>query len=396
MDVLFVTREYPPFEVGGIAVHAFNLVKNLEKLGVSCKVISFGNSKMSTENITFLDPSSSILERNNAPIASNCRILFDILRFTEKVNRIIAKEHFDLIHVEEPYVGALVARHGKPTKVTTFHSTSYGEIKALLWTSFSSSSLKRMAFYSSLGLFMELMSITSSAALLAPTVQVRNELQRVYQAPPQKIKIIENGVDLPDLSKINNKAEAKKKLGLSLETFLVLSIARMVARKRLDLLVKAIKICQNGESKPFHVVIAGDGPDRPQIRKLIGKYGLEQLIELPGWISDEQRDLYYRAADVFVLTSEYEGFPLTLLEAMSYGVAVITSKIKSLNNLNDGVDGLLFPSGDVQALSSSLKDVMNNSSLGSKLSSSARLFATHYDWKFTAEQTSKFYESILR
>jgi glycosyltransferase involved in cell wall biosynthesis len=394
MNVLFVTREYPPFEVGGIAVHTFNLVKNLVKLGVSCKVVTFGNRKMSTENVVFVDPSSSILERSNSPLASNFRIPFDILRFSQVANALIDKEQFDIVHVEEPYVGAFIAGNGKPTKVSTFHTTSFGEITVMLGHSFSSSSLKRLLFYSSLGFFLESMSIASSGALIVPTTQVRNELTRIYRTPFDKIELIENGVDLPDVGKINNQAEAKKELGLSPKTFLIVSMARIVARKRLDILVKAIKILQKAKPHQFHVIIGGDGPDRPLIRQLVDNYGLEQITELPGWVSNEQKERFYQAADVFVLSSEYEGFPLTLLEAMSYGVAVVASKINSLCTLREGVDGLFFPIGDCYKLSECIVNLMNDSRLRSRLSDSARMFAANYDWKNTAEQTKKFYESL--
>lgn len=108
MNVLFVTREYPPFVVGGIGVHTFKLVEHLTKLGVSCNVISFGNEQFSTENVHFVNPSSSIMETSDGTLSSNVRIPFDILRFSRIANKMIQKKKFDIIHVEEPYVGPFI------------------------------------------------------------------------------------------------------------------------------------------------------------------------------------------------------------------------------------------------------------------------------------------------
>src|SRR5665647_385842 len=116
MKVLFITREYPPFEVGGIAVHTFNLVKNIAKLDVSCKVLSFGDERFSSKDVTFVTPSSSIIERSNVSLALNAKIPSDIIRFSRIANRTLKNEKFDVVHVEEPYVGALISPNGHQVK----------------------------------------------------------------------------------------------------------------------------------------------------------------------------------------------------------------------------------------------------------------------------------------
>lgn len=393
MKVLFITREYPPFAVGGVAVHTFNLVKYLTKLGVSCKVLSFGSTELSSDNTIFVNPSSSIIDRNDSSIALDARIPFDIIRFSRIANTLIKKEKFDIIHVEEPYVGPFI-HNGKQVKVSTFHDTSFGEIYSIFSSSIDTSSLKRTIFYALFGFCFELMSIVSSKALIVPTPQVRDELSKIYGVPRGKIEIVENGVEIPALDKVADRYKAKVELGFDSNTALIFTIARMVSRKRLDLLVKAIRLLHNKGLNNFHVCIAGDGPDRQNIARLVKQYDLNNIIELPHWVSDEQKRLYYQAADIFVLPSQYEGFPLTLLEAMSYGVAAITSKMESLSNLRNGVDGLLFPTGDYHALSECIKTLLNNSSLRAELSDSGRKFATRYDWQTVAEQTKKLYESL--
>lgn len=395
MNVLFITREYPPYTVGGVSIHTFNLVKYLQRIGVCCKVISFGDETRSSENVLFVNPSSYIVEKGKASLASTSRIPLDLIRFSQIANNQIKNGDFDVIHVEEPYVGAFIKNSSRSVKVSTFHDTSYGEIKSILRSPLTMSNIKRILFYSILGFYLEFMSIASSKALIVPTPQVKNELQKIYSVSESKIKIIDNGVEIPELDNIENvKAMAKKRLGFDSEKLLIFTIARMVARKRFDLLVKAVRVLHQKPLNGFHVVIAGNGPERESVVGLTGTYGLNDVIDLPGWISEDLRNLFYQAADIFALPSDYEGFPFTMLEAMSYGTAVTNSEIESLSKMRNGIDSLVFPPGDYMGLSACLEKLLTDHSLRMKLSQSSRIFAEKYDWKGVAKETLRFYKEL--
>ena len=394
MKVLFVTREYPPFLMGGIGVHTFKLVEHLTKLGVSCDVISFGDERFSTENIQFVNPSSSIIETSGGTLSSNVKVPIDIMRFSRITNTMIKKEKFDIVHVEEPYVGAFINGYDS-VKICTFHTTSAGEMSPLVRDFFTRFSLKKMAFYCFQGFYYEAMCIASSSSLIVPTLQIKRELVNVYRTSEYKVKIIRNGVDIPKPSLSVAKAEAKRKLGISPETKLLLSVARIVSRKRLDLLVKATKLLSDKGLSKFHVAIAGTGPERFNLLNLVDKYDLGQIIELPGWISEDKRNLYYQAADIFVLTSDYEGFPFTLLEAMSYGAATVCARINSLDAIRDGVETSFFSPGDHISLANSIEKLLLDSNLCTQLSRASKLFAKDHSWGKTATQTKELYESLL-
>ena len=393
MRVLFVTREYPPFEVGGIARHVFYLVKYMKKLGVSCQVISFGDSKYSSEDITFINPHSSIINKSNNPLILDVKIPSDIVRFSRITNSLIKKKRFDIVHIEEPFVGAFI-KHEK--KVTTIHSTSYGEIKLLLGHLKNLSNFKRLVFYFLMGLYFETMSIASSRVIIVPSSHIGKELSRVYRVPEEKVKVILNGVELPNLPRSTDKIAAKQKLGISPEKALIFTVARHVARKRLETLVEAISLLHRDGSDDYHAVIAGDGPLRPYVKSLIERRQLEHLIEVPGWVSQEKLGLYHQATDIFVLTSEYEAGPLSLLEAMSYGTAVVSSKIDGFPSLlHEGIDGLLFQAGDYYALSGCIRRLLDDRQRLSRMSASARLFAERFDWKIVAGETVDLYRSLV-
>jgi len=390
MRVLFVTREYPPFEVGGVAKHTFHLVKHLNKIGVLCKVLSLGDSRFSSQDTVFVDPLSSIIRRSNSAIVLDAKIPLDIVRFGRIANELIKKEGFDIVHVEEPYVGGLV-RHER--KVTTVHDTSYGEIKSIFRHPTGFPDLKRAIFYASIGPYLEWKCVTSSKIVIVPAMHIKDELVRVYGVKERDIRVISNGINLPSPV---NKAKVKQELNLTQSKLLVFTAAQHIARKRLDTLVQAVKLlCDEGVGG-FEVAVSGDGPIRPFIQNMIRKYALDHVIHLLGWISEMQLNQYYQAADIFVLTSEYESGPISLLEAMSCGASVVSSKIGGFPRLMcDGVEGLLFPVGDTRALSKCLRTLLEDAELRAVMSNSARLFAEKFSWKRAAEETKRVYEHLL-
>ena len=391
MKVLFVTREYPPFEVGGVARHTFNLVRSLEGLGVDCRVVSFGDSSLSNDGVLFVEPSSSVLSRGNRPLGMDVRIPFDLARFTGVVNALLAREGFDVVHVEEPYVGAFVRF---PRKVTTVHDTSYGELRSIVNQGFSSPNLKRAFFYVYMGFFLERACMASSRLLVAPFAHVKRELLWKYGVAEPKVRVIGNGVELPRREELLDREVAKLKLGL-VGVPLVFAAAQHVARKRLETLVEAVRLLHL-DGAGLRVVIAGDGPLRGQLAGLAKGYGLGEVVVLPGWVSREALGLYYRAADVFVLTSEYEAGPISLLEAMSYGTSVVSSRIEGFPSLlREGVDGLLFPVGDALALSECLRLMLGDEGLRRRSSEAGRAFAERFSWERVAEETLALYEELV-
>ncbi len=210
-----------------------------------------------------------------------------------------------------------------------------------------------------------------------------------------KVQIIENGVDIPALNKPVDAVNAKQKLGLSADTVLILSVGRLVSRKHVELLLKAERLLKKETLAKHKIVIIGEGPERTKLSKLVKEYDLAGIVDLPGRISDEQRDIYYRAADIYVLTSSYEGFPITMLEAMACGTAVINSRILSVSNLREGLDSLSFTPGDAHALSACIKTLLIDQSLRNRLSTSARILAEQHSWRRIAEETRKVYFSLV-
>jgi 1,4-alpha-glucan branching enzyme len=392
MRVLMITREFPPIIVGGIAKHTFYLTKYLKRKGVKVKVVSFGDSRLSSEDIMFIEPRSSITSRELRSVAEDAKILLDIARFTNTIKAILRSEDFDVIHVQEPYVGGLVSYE---YKVTTIHDTSFGEIKSYL-KYLDGGSFKRIVFYVFVGYFMEFSSIMTSKVIISPSPDVVWEMIRVYRTPKDKVRFIPNGVEEP-LSNEPDKLNSRRVLKLPEDYFIIFTTAQHVARKRLETLVKAAKVLKEKGFKNFIVMIGGVGPFTGYLRRLTVNIGVHDVVRFIGWISDDELPLYYRAADVFVITSEYEAGPLTMLEAGIRGVPLIVSDVLSgfMMIARDGLDCLKFKLGDALDLAEKITMISSDYDLWKSLSRGARAFASLFKWDNIADKTIAVYKEVL-
>jgi colanic acid/amylovoran biosynthesis glycosyltransferase len=127
----------------------------------------------------------------------------------------------------------------------------------------------------------------------------------------------------------------------------VLSVGRLHAVKDHAFLVRACaQLHESGVE--FTCSIAGDGPERPRLERLIRKYGLETRVSLLGHVPREQMDSLYNRADLVVLTSRSEGIPLVLMEAMARGKVVLAPAITGIPELvTGGKNGFLYSPGSL-------------------------------------------------
>lgn len=195
--------------------------------------------------------------------------------------------------------------------------------------------------------------------------------------PREKIRVIPNAVAAPKTT-----AE-QRELGAGT----VLFVGRLSREKRVDLLIAAwLGVCQ--KLPGWKLLIVGDGAERERLQKLTQS---EASVEWLGWCSDPSG--HYASADLFVLPSDYEGFPVALLEAMNQGVACIaTSCSSTIGELNaDGESVRIVPVGAEAELSSSILKLASSASLREQLAKNAIATASKYRW----ERIGPMWDAIL-
>ena len=166
---------------------------------------------------------------------------------------------------------------------------------------------------------------------------------------------------IPNIIKEPNTLLTKKTLNNEkITTFLFLGY--ISERKGVWLLLKAlyeIKSQLDGRS----IFQFGGNGEVSVFKKLVSVYKLENLVEYIGWVTDETKDKYLRNADVFILPSYNEGLPITLLEAMSYQLPIISTTVGGIPEIiESGKNGILVEPGEKAALINAIMFLINNTS----------------------------------
>jgi glycosyltransferase involved in cell wall biosynthesis len=172
-----------------------------------------------------------------------------------------------------------------------------------------------------------------------------------HGAAPERVHRIPNGIDQHVFRRINGQREAMRRvLGIGDREFVLGAVGRLEAEKRFDLLLSvAARLPAD-----TRVLIVGEGSCRDGLETQARALGIAERVTMTGLRSDVL-DLLH-AVDVFVQTSDTEGVPNAVLEAMATEVAVVATDVGGTSEvLTDGVHGLLVPRGDVDALTAAVE-----------------------------------------
>ena len=172
---------------------------------------------------------------------------------------------------------------------------------------------------------------------------------------------------------------------------LMLAVGRLDPQKGFDLLIDAF--AELSSSQPdWMLVILGEGEERARLEQKIKHYQMQDCILLPGRVGNVGQ--WYEVAQLYVLSSRFEGFPNTLVEAMAYGVAAISFDCDSgpRDIIRHGVDGLLVQPGDCNALRSALARMMTDDAL--RLRFGERAIAVRD--RFSMEKIASIWENLFR
>lgn len=148
----------------------------------------------------------------------------------------------------------------------------------------------------------------------------------------------------------------------------ILSLGRLVRTKGIDRLIEAM------EEVDHKLIICGKGPEEQRLRKMIDKRGLEDRIELRGWVSEEEKARLMGSCKLFVMPSRYESYGLAALEAMSYGCPIVCTDVDGLPGTVCG-GGLYVPPDDPQMLSRALNALLGDEAMRRKLGENSRAVA---------------------
>lgn len=201
---------------------------------------------------------------------------------------------------------------------------------------------------------------------------------------PQQVFVLPNPTELP--------VQIPQRLNSHKVTLLF--CGRVGQRKGTFDLIRAFANLSDEQKNCTELIIAGDG-EIEQGRKLAENLNLGEYITFLGWVNSEQRDELLAKADVFILPSYNEGLPLAILEAMGWGLPVISTPVGGIPELVvPNQNGLLVNPGDIEQLSAAIQMLIENESLRRSLGVVARKTVEPFDVKNYTTQLANIYYSI--
>ena len=200
--------------------------------------------------------------------------------------------------------------------------------------------------------------------------------------------LIPNGIDPAD---IRPACEITKQFGLTSREY-ILFLGRLVPEKGIHYLIEAYQKLRTDKKL---VIVGGTSDTDDYVRQLYAMAGDSGSIIFTGFHEGTVVEELYSNAYMYVLPSDLEGMPLTLLEAMNYGCCCVTSDIGECADVMDGC-GSTFPHGNVEALRDILQDLCDHPDKTEDYRNKARkVVASKYTWQDITAQTDSLYRSLL-
>ncbi len=198
-----------------------------------------------------------------------------------------------------------------------------------------------------------------SEAVVAQSTNTRENAYRYYRYRGP-IEVIPLGIRQPQVPDAS-----RTQLGLPADRFLAITVGRLVKRKGIDQLLRALTYpgCTD-----VHLLIVGDGPERDPLTKIANELGLDGRVTFTGRVEETLKWQLLKCADAYVSSTLHEGFGLVYLEGMAAGLPVITfDHGGQVDFLRDGETGFLVTAGDTTGLAAAVARLVANPAEGKRI-----------------------------
>lgn len=361
--LIFITRGDT---IGGAQTHVFLLAKHLLIKGINVLVV-YGGEKSHLFNL---------LEDHNIP-SYNIETFKKEISFYSDIktilvlNEIIKSFKPDIISLHSSkagIIGRIAARLNGIKNILTVHGWSFSDGVPPY----------RRKLYRFLERFF--FSLTDKFILVSNydlSLAIRNGIKEI-----EKFAVIHNGIEETKLSdlKLQNS-----------DIVNICMIARFDEQKDQQNLIRAAV-----DLNKIVIHFYGDGPSIGYCKDLAVELQVEEKVIFHGFSTDVKSAL--QSADIFALISNWEGFPISTLEAMSAGLPILVSDVGGAGeSIIDGVNGFLVPRGDVVEINHRLRLMVSNSDLTKKMgAASRRIFEEKFTIQIMMNKTLDVYEKVLK
>jgi len=218
------------------------------------------------------------------------------------------------------------------------------------------------------------------------------EYAKRYGLDKKNIRVVPNYIRV---SRLQNKIkeEARNELGLPQDKKIVLFLHHLSRRKGADLLPEVIK--KFLDHKDILFLIAGDGPERKNLEEKLIIYNLQLITRLEGSVPNNKITSYLAAADIYVMPSEEEGMPNTLLEAMAAGVPFVASDVAAVREMTPPIaHEFVLPYGKTDMFAEKIKKLLADEELRKKVSMEEQEWVKQYDVSVIAPRYLALFQEL--
>lgn len=381
MRVLITSPVFPP-DLGGPAVYVPSLARFLVDRGHTVTVVAFCSDPEPRGY-----PFRVIAISRGSMLGRYWKAFWLVLREARRADVVYVNEHLALLHVLAARLagkramirlmvdGAWEISHRRGwiggDDIVTFESKSYG------WQVRLVRALQRRWW-------------SWCTTIIACSDFLRRIPIEHYGVRQSKLQLIYNAYHGPTAAdERETRAQARAELGLDPNKRYLLTICRLMVWKRVDDILRALKDLPDD----VELLVAGDGDMLEPWKLLARELGLERRAHFLGNVPYEKIPRYIRAADVFVLVSEYEGLSHTLLEVSAIGTPIVASGVcGNPEVVEDGVNGLLVPTKSPRELREAIERLLADPALGEKFVAAGQARMGRYSREATFSQV----ESALK
>lgn len=383
LRVLMLSWEFPPANVGGLGRHVYDLGEALGRRGHTVCVITLADpgAAARTERVGGM----TVYRVPRPPEGGDFPVWvwqFNQALVQAALAAAAAGGPFQVVHSHDWLVGqagmALQARWRVPL-VGTIHATEKGRQNGIYED--MQQVIHEEEWYLSAAARQ---LITVSRAMAA-------EVSESFRVPPERLHVIYNGVAAA--SPADPRLLGRQRVAVGGEPYLFF-IGRLVREKGVQVAIEAL----SRVAAPLRLVVAGRGPQEPELRNLAQHLGVADRVHFVGRVTDAEKGAWLQGAAAGLVPSLYEPFGIVALEVMAAGVPVVVSATGGLSEIvADGVDGCKVPPGDAAALADAISGlVADPGRAGALAAAGLAKAAEQFGWGAIAAQTEAVYRLAWR
>jgi glycosyltransferase involved in cell wall biosynthesis len=393
MRIAHLIHTFPPAVHGGGELFVYELSRRLANKGHEVIVVTRGFKDLPRRE----DMDGFHVERYENPAPESWKyhpiaeahvpwygkylvLSLDLACSANHLRRLVREEKLDLLHtsfiVPSGVSGVIVkSSTGIPLVITVHGNADFYEVPKMLYP---------MLRYAA----------TNADRLVA----VGDELKRnlLGELGDLDIRVIPNGVDTERYRPAERtvREETRRKHGIPINSPALLSVSRLVERKNIDLVLRAVPHVVK-KLPDFKFLIVGEGPEHQKLRQLTHELGVESAVMFMGFVSEEEKTRIYLASDAFIQLSSREGLSISLLESKAAGLPAIVSDSKGTREpVRENKSGRIVSKPEMPTeLAEKILDLLSDSKTRRRMGKNARREAEE---NYSLEAMTRQYIEVYR